>query len=179
MVTAGMNPALVCHPSLLVQRPERAVPKDEGVAAPDPGGQHLSDADVVVARLVHLHQPALEPGGASVEERDPVRTEAVWERTPLEVKRRGAASKAVGEKLLRAGQQAGVEGLRFQDCGPGGGLTLQTYEHQRRIERDGDEAARGQASELIADACGDDDDSGRKPRHRISELVTGHVPGTA
>src|SRR2546425_11403393 len=118
MVTAGMNPALVCHASLLVQlvqRPEGAVPKDEGIAAPDRGGLHLSDADVVVAGPVRLQQPALEPGGASVEERDAVRAEPVREGTPLEVKRRGAAGKAVGEKLLRAGQQAGVEGLRLQD----------------------------------------------------------------
>src|SRR6266446_7627170 len=75
--------------TLLMQRPERAVPEDERVARSDGRGLDLSHADVVVTGFVQMRNAALEPGGASLDERDPIRAQAMRHRAPGQVDARG------------------------------------------------------------------------------------------
>src|SRR5438034_10180837 len=78
-----------------MQRPERAVPEDERVASSHRGAQDLADADLVVAGWVVLHQPALEPRRAAVDQRDPVGAQPVRKGAPPRVDRRRQAGEPV------------------------------------------------------------------------------------
>ena len=84
-----------------MQSPEAAVPEDEGIAASHLGLLNFSDADVMVAREVGLHEVALEPGGAPVKQGDSVATEAMGKRAPVGIDRRRAARESVGDEFLR------------------------------------------------------------------------------
>src|SRR5712691_7356797 len=104
----------------------------------------------MVAGGVGLGEAAFEPGGAAVEQGDAVFAEVMSQRPPVD----GgcAAGEAVGDELLRAGEDADVEGLRLEDGGARRRLALEADEDKRRIERDRDQAARGETAELVAES---------------------------
>jgi len=85
-----------------MQRPERPVPEDQRLATPDVRRFDLTDEDVVVARAMALRQPALEPGAAAIDERDPVEAQPVRDVRPARIDGRRPARKAIRQKLLRA-----------------------------------------------------------------------------
>src|SRR6266568_1539526 len=91
------------------QGPERAVPEDERVAGAHDRGPDRGDADIVVAGRMNLLHLALEPGRASVYQRNAVGSQPVRDLLPGGIHGRRAAGEPLGQKLLVAGQHADVE----------------------------------------------------------------------
>src|SRR5439155_17503361 len=69
---------------------------------------------------------------------------------------------------------ADVEGLRFQDCSARGRFSLEADEHERRLSRDRDQAARSQAAELLPGARRDEHHASGKARHGVEESLVRH-----
>src|ERR1700730_6851885 len=118
------------------ESPEGAVPEDERVARAGGRCGHLANADVVVSGRVELNEPAFEPGGASLDQRDPVGSQPVGYAFPPRIHRRRSAGEPVREEFLRAGEHAHGGGTGFGDGHSSGRLALESHEHHRRLDRD-------------------------------------------
>src|SRR5919204_782966 len=155
--------------------PEGAVPEDQWVACPQLRCFDLAHAEVMVAGRVRLDQAALEPRGAAVEEWDAVPTESVWEGAPLRIDRGRTPGEAIGDELLGAGEDADVELPGFDDRGAGDREVLEGDSDEGRLGRHRDEAARGQAAELVTGPGADHDHPRGEVGHGVEKGLPGHV----
>src|ERR1700674_4919858 len=100
-----------CRTRRSAKGPERPVPQDERVAGALHRRLDLADAYVVVTGRVDLHQAAFQPGRAAVDQRDPVCPQAMRDLPPNRVDGGCPTGEPLSDELLRARQDAHVEGL--------------------------------------------------------------------
>src|SRR5258708_1321426 len=94
-------------------------------------------------------EPAFEPGGASVDQGDPMGAKAVRHALPHGVDCGGPPRKPVGDELLGAGQHVDVECVSLNDRGVRRRLTLESNEDPWRVGGDRDQAAGRHAAVAV------------------------------
>ena len=90
----------------------------------------------MVPGRVDLHQAALQPGRAALDEWDAIGPQPVGYLALVCVDRGRATGKSLSDELLGASENAHVECSGLDYRGPGGRLTLEPDKHQRRIHGD-------------------------------------------
>src|SRR5207302_8832283 len=117
----------------LLQRPERPIPQNQGIAGSGLRQLHRSDADVVVAGGMHLENLTLEPRCATLDQGDAVRSDPMWDLSPFRVDCRRASREALGDELLVAREHADIELACFDHSQPGHAAVLEADQDERRV----------------------------------------------